>query len=127
MCHSPQEFYKKMAVDKHNKKLGTAGENQAVKYLKRSGYKILKRNYKNPFGEVDIIAEKGEVLAFIEVKTRLSENYGVPSEAVDRRRMEKYKKAAEYYFYGKSIDVTVRFDIIEILCGQINHIENAFY
>ena len=127
MCHSPQEFYEKMAIDRHNKRLGAAGENQAVRYLKRSGYKILKRNYKNPFGEVDIIAEKGEVLAFIEVKTRLSENYGAPSEAVGRARIEKYKRAAEYYFYGKQINFTVRFDIIEILHGEINHIENAFY
>lgn len=113
--------------DKKNKKLGRKGENKAVRFLKHSGYKILERGYKNPFGEVDIIATKDGTLAFIEVKTRLNENYGAPSEAVDRRRREKYIKAAEYYFYGKQIDVTVRFDIIEILCGEINHIENAFY
>ena len=113
--------------DKQNKKLGKEGENIAVKYLKNNGYKILERGYKNPFGEVDIIASKEEVIAFIEVKTRLNENYGAPSEAVDRKRREKYLRAAEYYFYGKQIDVTVRFDIIEILRGEINHIENAFY
>ena len=118
-----------MAVDRdrHNKNLGARGENQAVRYLKCNGYKILKRNYKNPFGEVDIIAQKGDTVAFIEVKTRLSENYGAPSEAVNRRRRDKYVQAAKYYFYGKQIDVTVRFDIIEILQGEINHIENAFY
>ena len=113
--------------DKQNKKLGKEGENIAVKYLKSNGYKILERGYKNPFGEVDIIASKEEVIAFIEVKTRLNENYGAPSEAVDRKRREKYLRAAEYYFYGKQIDVTVRFDIIEILRGEINHMENAFY
>ena len=113
--------------DKQNKKLGNAGEKQAVKYLKRKGYKILERGYRNPFGEVDVIAAKGEVVAFIEVKTRLSENYGAPSEAVDRKRRDKYIKAAQYYFYGKQTEVTVRFDIIEILRGEINHIENAFY
>ena len=116
-----------MAIDRHNKKLGAAGENQAVKYLKRNGYSILERNYKNPFGEVDIIASKEDVVAFIEVKTRLSENYGAPSEAVGRARKTKYVQAAKYYFYGNQIDVTVRFDIIEILNGEINHIENAFY
>ena len=126
MCHSPQEFHKKMAVGK-NQKLGRKGEKQALKYLKRSGYKIVERNFKNPFGEVDIIAEKGDTLAFIEVKTRLTENYGSPSEAVDRRRREKYIQAAKYYFYGKQMDRVVRFDIIEILRGEINHIENAFY
>ena len=130
MCHSPQEFYQKMAIgsreDRKNKRLGKQGEDRAARYLKSSGYKILERSYKNPFGEVDIIASKGEVIAFIEVKTRINENYGAPSEAVDRRRREKYVKAAEYYFYGKQIDLTVRFDIIEILRGELNHIENAF-
>ena len=117
-----------MAVnDRENKELGKWGEEQALKYLKRSGYKILKRNYKNPFGEVDIIAEKDDTVAFIEVKTRLSENYGAPSEAVNNRRRNKYIQAAKYYFYGKQIEKTVRFDIIEILRGEINHIENAFY
>ena len=112
--------------DRRNKELGKRGENQAVRYLKHSGYKILKRGYKNPFGEVDIIASKEDVIAFIEVKTRLSENYGSPSEAVDSKRREKYIQAAKYYFYGKQIEAVVRFDIIEILRGEINHIENAF-
>ena len=114
-------------ADRQNKKLGRKGENKAVRFLKHGGYKILERGYKNPFGEIDIIATRDGTIAFIEVKTRLNENYGAPSEAVDRRRQEKYRKAAEYYFYRKQIDVTVRFDIIEILCGEINHIENAFY
>ena len=113
--------------DKKNKALGKKGERQAELYLKRSGYKILERNYKNPFGEVDIIAEKGDVVAFVEVKTRLNDNYGAPSEAVGIKRREKYIKAAQFYFCGKQIDTTVRFDIIEIVRGEINHIENAFY
>ena len=131
MCHPPQEFYEKMAIgsvnDGKNKRLGRAGERKALRYLRRNGYKILESNYKNPFGEVDVIAAKDDTVAFIEVKTRLNENYGAPSEAVDRRRRNKYVQAAKYYFYGKQIDKTVRFDIIEILNGEINHIENAFY
>ena len=113
-----------MAVD--NKKLGARGEKQACRYLQKSGYKILERNYKNPFGEIDIVAQKDDTIAFIEVKTRLNENYGTPSEAVDNKRRYKYVKGAEYYFYGREMDCTVRFDIIEILRGEINHIENAF-
>lgn len=114
------------AQDKRNKQLGKKGEALACKYLKKNGYKILERGYKNPFGEVDIIAAKGDTVAFIEVKTRLTESYGAPSEAVNLKRRNKYVQAAKYYFYGKEIDVTVRFDIIEILRGEINHIENAF-
>ena len=72
--------------DRQNKRLGKKGESQAVRYLKKSGYSILERGYKNPFGEVDIIASKEGIVAFIEVKTRLSENYGAPSEAVNRNR-----------------------------------------
>ena len=131
MPRSPQELHKKMAVgserDCENKRLGKAGENKACSYLKNSGYKILKRNYKNPFGEVDIIAEKQDVVAFIEVKTRLTDSYGSPSEAVNKTRQTKYINAANYFFSGKDIDCTVRFDIIEIYKGEITHIENAFY
>ena len=111
---------------KHNKELGASGEKQAVRYLRRSGWKILEKNFKNPFGEVDIIAEKGETVAFIEVKTRLSDLYGMPSEAVTSQRKRRYISAAKYYFTGRAMDCVVRFDIIEIFCGRLNHIENAF-
>lgn len=130
MPRPPQEFYEKMAVelsDGENKKLGRKGESLAVKYLKRNGYKILKRNYVNPFGEVDIIAQKGNTVAFIEVKTRLSDVFGAPSEAVNYKRKQRYIAAAKYFFYERDIDCTVRFDIIEVYRGKINHIENAFY
>ena len=111
----------------HNQKLGKKGEKLACKYLRKQGYKILERGYKNPFGEVDIIARKGEVLAFVEVKTRLSDSFGTPSEAVTPARQRKYIQAAKYYFAGREINCTVRFDIIEVFNGRINHIENAFY
>ena len=110
----------------HNKKVGADGEKKARKYLKRNGWKIVEKNFKNPFGEVDIIAKKGGVLAFIEVKTRLTDIFGTPSEAVNENRMRKYTLAAKYYFAGRTVDCIVRFDIIEVFRGQINHIENAF-
>lgn len=113
--------------DAENKKLGKLGEKKARNYLRKNGWKIVKSNYVNPFGEVDIIAEKGGVLAFVEVKTRLSDDFGTPSEAVTKARQRKYIQAAKYYFTGREIDCTVRFDIIEVFRGQINHIENAFY
>ena len=118
-----------MAVerDAENKKLGKLGEKNARRFLKRQGWKIVEKNYVNPFGEVDIIARKGEVLAFIEVKTRLSDTYGSPSEAVTPARQRKYIQAAKFYFAGREINCTVRFDIIEVFNGEINHIENAFY
>ena len=115
-----------MAEVNENITLGKKGEKQAQKYLKKSGWTILETNWRNPFGEVDIIAKKDEVIAFIEVKTRLSDAYGAPSEAVQKTRKLKYIRGANYYFYNKNIDCTVRFDIIEIYKGELNHIENAF-
>ena len=133
MPRSPQEFYKKMAVDNgnrdsfHNKKLGKNGEEIARLYLKKNGWKILEKNYKTPYGEIDVIAKKGEVVAFIEVKTRLSDMFGLPSEAVTNTRKLRYIRGANYYFINKIINCTVRFDIIEVFRGEINHIENAFH
>jgi putative endonuclease len=134
MPHSPQEFHKKMAVmdneskrDAERKKLGREGEKKAQKFLKKNGYKIVKTNFVTPFGEVDIIAKKDDVVAFVEVKTRLSDIFGMPSEAVNLQKQRKYILSARYFFSRYVIATTVRFDIIEVFRGQINHIENAFY
>ncbi len=120
-----------MAIKGENRRLGIAGENAAAKYLKSQGYKILKRNYKCPLGEVDIIAQKGDVVAFVEVKTRTSDYFGLPNEAVDERRRQRYRNCVRYFFAGREIEDTVRFDIIEVTVGDgkrtLNHIENAFY
>ena len=110
----------------HRKRLGRAGENAAAKYLKRAGYRIEERNFRTPFCEVDIIASKGDITAFIEVKTRLNENYGRPCEAVTPAKRRLYFRAADYYFARRPMDCIVRFDVIEVLQGEINHIENAF-
>ena len=101
-----------MAEVNNNIKLGKKGEEQAKKYLKKNGWTILETNWRNPFGEVDIIAKKDDTVAFIEVKTRLSDAYGTPSEAVQKTRKLKYIRGANYYFYNKNTDCTVRFDKI---------------
>lgn len=113
--------------DRLNKKTGRKGEKQACAYLKKQGYKILERGFKTPFGEVDIVAKREDVIVFTEVKTRLSDTFGAPCEAVDERKKFRYRQSAKYYFAGRQIDITVRFDIIEIYRGEINHIENAFF
>ncbi len=112
--------------DKFNKKLGKKGENLAAKYLKKQGYKILKRNFKNPFGEIDIIAMIEDTVAFVEVKTRLSDIYGVPSEAVTRSKCRKYVQGAKFYFAERNVNCNIRFDVIEVFDGKINHIISAF-
>ena len=113
--------------DFHKKLLGLVGEKQAVKFLKSKKYKILETNYKRPTGEIDVIAKDGEYTVFIEVKTRTSDAFGVPSQAVDNKKQAKYHKTALFYLREKGLlDTPCRFDVIEILDGQINHINNAF-
>lgn len=114
------------SVKKFNRAKGIRGENLAVKYLKKQGYKIVARNWRNPFGEVDIIACLGDVLAFVEVKTRTDDSFGAPSEAVGRARKERYVRAAAYYFAEREIDCVVRFDVIEVEGKKVNHIISAF-
>lgn len=122
-----------MAVNGEKRRLGFKGETLAVKHLKNKGYKILRRNFRCKSGEIDIIALFGEVIAFVEVKTRTGDSFGAPSEAVDARRKQRYKNAANYFMYSTGRDVNeyiVRFDIVEVIIAPggrvINHFENAF-
>ncbi|RLA83558.1 MAG: YraN family protein [Deltaproteobacteria bacterium] len=95
-------------------RLGKKGEDLATEFLKKSGYRILKRNYRCPFGEVDIIAEDGGVLAFVEVKARSSDSYGSPAEAVDWRKRDRVARVASHYLQRRGLEgkVPVRFDVV---------------
>lgn len=111
---------------RHNRDEGVAGEKRAARYLARRGYKITERNLRTPFGEVDIVAERKDVLAFCEVKTRLGSGYGAPSEAVDEARRKRYINSAAYYIKDLAKEYVVRFDVIEVTGRKVNHIINAF-
>lgn len=103
------------------------GEDLAQKYLKKNGYKILGTNVKNHFAEVDIIAEKNEEIVFIEVKSRQNTKFGTPAEAVGVKKQQAYIRFSELYITNKRLqNKNRRFDVIEILNGEINHIPNAF-
>lgn len=119
MRDTQKNFYKKL--------LGSKGERIAEKYLKKKGYSIIKRNYVTYYGEADIVAALDDVIVFVEVKTRTNEKFGRPCEAVDFRKQEKYRRIAEYFFFENKIDqIGIRFDVIEVLGDEINHIEDAF-
>ncbi len=106
---------------------GTAGEILAVNFLKKNKYKILETNYKNHFGEIDIIARDGKVIVFVEVKRRMTKEFGAPIEAVTPFKQNKIRTVAEMYLSAKGQTLAdVRFDVIEILDTQINHVKNAF-
>ena len=119
MQFAPKNFHKKL--------LGSVGEKRAAKYLKSAGYDILVKNFKTHVGEIDLIVRKDGVTVFVEVKTRTSDDFGAPSEAVGREKRRKYGLVAqEYLLREKCADVPCRFDVIEIENDRINHIEDAF-
>jgi putative endonuclease len=84
--------------------LGRRGENLSVEFLKKQGYKIMERNYRCSIGEVDIIAKEKNVLCFVEVKTRKTEEYGLPEEAIDWHKQRKLAKVALTYLKEKKIN-----------------------
>ena len=121
-------------MKKTAKSIGNEGEKIALKFLKSKKYIIHTTNYTNRYGEVDIIAEKDGVVAFIEVKTRKNSKFGRPSDFVTPAKQQRIVSAAEYYVYNNGITDRLRFDIIEVLTGDdpenpkyyVNHIEDAF-
>lgn len=112
--------------------LGKFGEEKARRFLKSKGYQILDRNYRTPFGELDIVAFRDESLVFVEVKTRTSLEFGLPEEAVGQKKILAMIKAARFYLKVKKLyGCNATFGIISIItCGkevqEINFIENAF-
>ena len=113
--------------------LGLSGEALAVEYLKNKRYKIKKVNFNSPFGEIDIIAIYKKIICFIEVKTRSSTAFGLPSEAVTNKKQKHIIKTSQYYL--SSVDQLYkeyRFDIIDIILDKKNksykleHIKDAF-
>lgn len=109
---------------------GQAGENRAAAYLQQNGYVIVRRNYRHRRAEVDIIAQKENLLVFVEVKTRGTDRYGYPEEAVGLRKEALLLSAAEAYIEESDWQHEVRFDIIAITLSSpptVHHIEDAFH
>lgn len=113
--------------------LGDRGEREAVRFLKKQGLRILDRQHRNVFGEVDIIAMDGRQIVFVEVKTRSSAEQGQPFEAVDLRKQRRLTQVALAWLKKKRrLAEPARFDVISILwpeesgSPQIQHFRNAF-
>jgi putative endonuclease len=111
--------------------LGQKGEDKAVEFLEKKGYKILHRNWKSPGNEIDIIAENEEYIVFVEVKTRTSGYLMEPQSAVNREKRRSIQNAADTYIKRYEIDKQGRFDIIKVIAKgdslEIDHIPDAFY
>jgi len=105
-------------VPGNNASLGKRGEQLALARLIALGYTIEARNYRCPFGEIDIIARDKEILVFIEVKTRISGRFGAPQEAVDLRKQQRISRIALHYLtcaHTRGNQETCRFDVVTVL------------
>lgn len=114
----------------HNE-LGKKGEQLAVDFLLKNDYEIVERNYRFDKAEVDIIAQKEDILAIIEVKTRSTIDFGNPQDFVKPKQIQRLVKAVDEYVTINNLEVEIRFDIIAIVKENnnfnIKHLENAFY
>lgn len=117
---------------KTRQQLARIGEDHAARYLRSKGYRVLERNYRAPAGEVDIIAEHRDCLAFVEVKTRSSDEFGEPRESVVPPKQRRIAAIAASYLGAKGRDRSARFDVVEVFITprgrveRINLIPGAF-
>ena len=112
----------------HNE-LGKKGEELAIKFLIDKGYIIREKNYRYLKAEVDIIAQKENILAIVEVKTRSTDYFGNPQDFVNPKKIKLLLSAIDHYVIEKDLEVEVRFDIIAIVHQKtikIEHLEDAF-
>lgn len=112
--------------------LGSTGESLASEYLTSRGFKIVLRNYRCKFGEIDIIAKDADTLVFIEVKTRSSSRFGSPASAVTLKKQQQISKVASHYLQKENLfDSAIRFDVVSVIqphsgSTTIELIANAF-
>jgi len=130
-------LFGKKARTPNGEDLGRRGESAAGSALKRSGMKILARNYRCPAGEIDLIAldrsADGDCIAFVEVKTRSSDEFVLPQSAVGRKKQDHIRRAASYYIHThpQADRYQLRFDVVSVLVDSdgkavVTHIPDAF-
>lgn len=111
--------------------LGKKGEEIATRHLLKLGYIILDVNWRAGRNEIDLVARDKEFLVVVEVKSRSSDSFAEPADAVTRDKQQALIRAANAYVYKKNITLEVRFDIISIIFNKeearVNHMKDAFY
>lgn len=117
-----------------NRLLGKWGESIVAADMRKKGWRILASGYRCRFGEIDLIASKGKVLSFTEVKLRKDANHGTAAEAVTIRKQSRIRVTAQLYLAQRPTDLQPRFDVAEVYAPQgvetpspqVRYIENAF-
>jgi putative endonuclease len=107
--------------------LGISGEDAAAAWYLANGYSIVERNWRCRDGELDVIAARGRQLVFCEVKTRTSDAFGVPAEAVTRTKQQRIRRLAGRWLSESDFrPVGIRFDVASVMGGTVEVIEGAF-
>ena len=118
--------------DDKRKNLGKKGEEIALCFLKKKGYRILNKNFHCQLGELDIVAEENNQIVFVEVKTRKSLNFGLPQESLNYPKKKRLTKLALFYLTTHHLgEISCRFDVVAILVNRegaetVHLIRNAF-
>ncbi len=118
-------------MHKFNLYLGSCGEQAALNFLKSGGYKILLKDYRSKLGQIDIIARDKDTICFVEVKTRSSDRFGLPQEAISGFKQRQIAKTAlSFLKENKLLDKKARFDVVAVTYGgkapKIELIKDAF-
>jgi len=111
-------------------KTGNRGEDLAADFLQKKGFEVITRNYRYKHSEIDLIAKQGNLLVFVEVKTRSSSSFGEPEAFVDSKKASKIFEGAEQYVFENNWNGNIRFDIISVKIGnseEVVHFEDAFH
>lgn len=115
---------------KENKSLGNKGENLVAQFLQKQNFKILIKNYTTRVGEVDIIAQKKDLIVFVEVKTRKNEYFTISNVVNKSKQLKIIKTAKQFVLKNKITDKVLRFDVATVLVTEskteIKYIPNAF-
>jgi putative endonuclease len=108
-------------------RVGDEGERAAALFLEGLGYRIVARNHRTRRGEVDLIVELGDTLAFVEVRTRADDRFGAPEETVDGRKQARLVAAARDFLLGwRGPERAIRFDVVAVTGGRLRHLPGAF-
>ena len=119
-------------VTPYRQRVGRWGEKTAEDYLAAKGWHILERNIRSQYGEIDLLAQDGDMLVFVEVKTRTSSTFGLPEAGVTKTKQQHMLAAAQHYLQNHpDMNLDWRIDVIAILRSspgkpvEISHFENA--
>src|SRR3989344_3014929 len=114
-------------MKQYNRRKGAKGEELASQHLQKQGFKIIDTNWQTRFGELDIIASKGDILHFVEVKLKVGEHFGTPEEMINKRKLYQIRKTAEMYLLKnkqiRKVFTKFQIDAVAIVLSENGEVE----